>query len=381
MDGIAERLLEIDLPPGKSAFLWGPRQVGKTWWLRRRFPADRVRHIDLLQTDVFAELASRPALLRERWDGRLTVIDEVQKLPVLLDEVHGLMESRGASFVLTGSSARKLRRGHANLLGGRAWRFEMGPLSSREIVAFDLDRAVVTGLLPSHYLSAEPDRELRAYIGDYLKEEIAAEAAVRNIPAFSEFLRAAALTNAELLSYTNLARDCGVSAKVVKGYFEILEDTLLGARLPPWRRSIKRRLIQTEKFYFFDVGIANHLARRRPVPGSADYGKSFEHVMLMEILNYRRYRAPELEVAYWRTAAGQEVDFILGDMDVAVECKSSSRVHAGDLAGLRALGEEHPHCRRLVVCTEAEPRRLEEGIEVLPWRTFLDALWSGEFGT
>ena len=375
---IVDRLLKIDLPPGRSAFLWGPRKVGKSWWLRSRFHERDVRTIDLLQTDVFAELASRPALLRERWDGRLTVIDEVQKVPALLDEVHGLMESRGASFVLTGSSARKPRRGHANLLAGRAWRFEMGPLSALEIEAFDLGRALRHGLLPPHYLSDEPERDLRGYVSDYLREEIAAEAAVRNIPAFADFLRAAALTNAELLNYTNMAAECGVSAKVVRGYVEILEDTLLGARLPPWRKTHKRRLLATDKFYLFDVGVANHLARRVPLPGSADWGKSFEHYILMEILNYRRYREPDLPVSYWRTAGGAEVDFVLGDMCTAVECKSSARVHAGDLRGLRTMAEEQPVQRRVVVCGEREPRRLDDGIEVLPWQIFLDRLWGGD---
>lgn len=378
MASVSSRLLHIDLPPGRSAFLWGPRKVGKTWWLRHRYPGNTARFIDLLETDVFAELASRPALLRERWDGRLTVIDEVQKLPALLDEVHGLIERRGASFVLTGSSARKLRRGHANLLGGRAWRFEMGPLSSREIDGFDLDRALRTGLLPSHYLSDAPEWDLRAYIADYLKEEIAAEAVVRNIPAFADFLRAAALANAELVNYTNIAAECGVSAKVVRGYFEILEDTLLGARLPAWRRAVKRRLLQADKFYFFDVGVANHLAKRHPVPGGADHGKSFEHYLLMEILNYRRYRAPELDVAYWRTASGLGVDFVLGDLEVAIECKSGARAHDGDLKGLRALAEEHTVRHRLLVSGEREPRRTDDGIEILPWAMFLDRLWAGE---
>lgn len=378
MAKVSARLLDIDLPPGRSAFLWGPRQVGKSWWLRHRFSADQVRYIDLLETDVFAELASRPALLRERWDGRLTVIDEVQKLPALLDEVHALIERKGASFVLTGSSARKLRRGHANLLGGRAWRYEMGPLCSREIQGFDLDRALLTGLLPAHYLSEAPERDLRAYVADYLKEEIAAEAVVRNIPAFADFLRAAALTNAELINYTNIAANCGVSAKVVRGYFEILEDTLLGARLPAWRRAQKRRLLLADKFYLFDVGVANYLARRHPIPGGADYGKSFEHFLYTEILNYRRYRAPELDVAYWRTASGLEVDFVLGDLEVAIECKSGARAHDGDLRGLRALAEEHEVRHRLLVSAEREPRRTDDGIEILPWAVFLDRLWAGD---
>ncbi len=378
MRSIVARRLDLRLSNKGSAFLWGPRRVGKSYWLRKHFPGRDVRFIDLLQTDVFAEYIARPALLRERWDRRLTIIDEVQKVPALLDEVHWLIENRAASFILTGSSARKLRRGHANLLAGRARRYEMGPLCHVEVAGFDLERAMESGLLPPHFLSNDPAADLRAYVADYLKEEIAAEAVTRNIPAFAEFLRAAALTNAELLNFSNVARDSGVSAKVVQGYFEILEDTLLGSRLPAWRRSKKRRLIRTDKFYFFDVGVANHLAKRRPATGTPDFGKSFEHYILMELLNYRRYATPDLDIAYWRTSTGREVDFILGDMEAAIECKGGPRVHDGDLVGLRVLAEEQKVKRRLLVSLEREPRRLQEGIEVLPWRTFLDRLWGGD---
>lgn len=377
MDGITERLIRIDLLAGQSAFLWGPRKVGKSYWLRKHFAGQPILLIDLLKTDVFAEYVTRPALLRERWTAQLTIIDEVQKVPALLDEVHWLIENRGASFLLTGSSARKLRRGRANLLGGRAWRFEMGPLSIREVKGFDLNRVLRCGLLPPHALSSNYQMDLRAYVSDYLKEEIASEAMTRNIPAFADFLRVAALSNAELINYTNVARECGISAKVVRGYFEILEDTLLGARLPAWRKAAKRRLILADKFYFFDVGVANFLARRKPTAGTPEFGKSFEHYILMELQNYRRYREPELELAYWRTSTGYEVDFVVGDMAVAVECKGSNRVHDGDLVGLRALGHEVPVKRRVVVCLERQPRKTSDGIEVLPWKLFLDRLWGG----
>ncbi|MFI0608942.1 MAG: ATP-binding protein [Anaerolineae bacterium] len=375
---IVRRHLTIDLPPDRSAFLWGPRKVGKTYWLHQHFLTADDRVIDLLETDTFAEYAARPALLRERWDGRRTVIDEVQKVPALLDEVHWLIAHRQASFLLTGSSARKLRREHANLLAGRAWRYEMGPLSATEVTGFDLERAMWTGLIPPHALSPDPDQDLRAYVADYLKEEIAAEAQVRNIPAFADFLRVAAITSSELISYTNVAREVGVSARVVRGYFEILDDTLLGQRLAPWARSADRRMIQTEKFYLFDVGVANHLARRRPKIGGADFGKSLEHWVLMEILNYRRYRDPDLDVRFWRTSTGMEVDFILGDMAAAIEVKATARVTDAHLRGLRALSEGHRVRRSVVVSLEKEPRTLSPGITVLPWSRFLDELWSGE---
>lgn len=380
MRKIIQRALELKLPPRTSAFLWGPRRVGKSFWIRQTFPDATL--IDLLKSDVFHEYASRPALLRERLAGKrgVVVIDEVQKVPALLDEVHWLIENTRLSFLLSGSSARKLRRGHANLLAGRARRRQLVPFLRREVGEFDLERAMTSGFLPPHFLSREPAEELRAYVGDYLREEIAAEALVQNLPAFSEFLRVAALTSSELINYTNVARETGVSAKVVRTYFDILEDTYLGFRIPPWRRAKQRRLIETEKFYLFDVGVANHLARRTPKRGSPDFGKSFEHYVLMELRGYQVYRQPDLEIAFWRTAAGQEVDFVLGDMRVAIEVKAGSRVHDGDLRGLRTLAEESRVRHRLVVCLEDEPRRLADGIEVVPWRQFLERLWDGDLG-
>ncbi len=380
MGKIIQRALELKLAPRSSAFLWGPRRVGKSFWIRQTFPGATL--IDLLKSDVFREYASRPALLRERLAGRrgVVVIDEVQKVPALLDEVHWLIENTRLSFLLSGSSARKLRRGHANLLAGRARRRQLVPFIRREVGEFDLERAMTTGFLPPHFLSREPADDLRAYVGDYLREEIAAEALVQNLPAFSEFLRVAALTSSELINYTNVARETGVSAKVVRTYFDILEDTYLGFRIPPWRRAKQRRLIETEKFYLFDVGVANHLARRTPKRGSPDFGKSFEHYVLMELRGYQVYRQPDLEIAFWRTAAGQEVDFVLGDMRVAIEVKAGSRVHDGDLRSLRTLGEESRVRHRLVVCLEDEPRRLTDGIEIVPWRQFLERLWDGDLG-
>ncbi len=379
MGTITRRLLDLRLPPRQSAFLWGPRRVGKSYWIREH--CKRAPIIDLLQSDVFGEYAARPALLRERFGGKrdsLVVIDEIQKIPALLDEVHWIIENTSQAFLLTGSSARKLRRGHANLLAGRAWRRQMLPLTSQEVDEIDLEQVMISGLLPPHFLSTDPIEDLRAYVGDYLKEEIAAEALTQNIPAFAEFLRVAAITSSELINYTNVARESGVSAKVVRSYFSILEDTYLGFRLPPWRRARNRRLIETEKFFLFDVGVANYLARRRPMLGGSEFGKSFEHYILMELKAYQAYREPEMELSFWRTAAGQEVDFILGSLDAVIEVKAGSRVHEGDMAGLRALREEHRVKRSMVVSLEREPRRVEPGIEILPWKVFLQRLWNGD---
>jgi predicted AAA+ superfamily ATPase len=339
--------------------------------------------LDLLKTDVFAEYATRPALLRERLAAAppgLVVIDEVQKIPALLDEVHWLIENTARQFLLTGSSARKLRRGHANLLAGRAWRRSMLPLSIQEVDVLDIERVMVSGLLPPHFLATDPSEDLRAYVADYLKEEIAAEALARDIPAFAEFLRVAALTSSELLNYTNVARETGVSAKVVRGYFDVLEDTYLGFRLRPWQKARRRRLTETEKFYLFDVGVTNHLARRRPRLGGAEFGKAFEHYILMELRAYQAYRQPDLDLAFWRTASGFEVDFVAGELDLAIEVKAGSRVHDGDLRGMRALADEYTVRRLVVVSFETQPRTAAGGIEVLPWRLFLERLWAGDLG-
>lgn len=374
---ILNRILDIKLPVGKSAFLWGPRKVGKSYWIRQHYQNAII--IDMLKSEVFAEYASRPQLLRERFQdqSQLIVIDEIQMAPDLLNEVHWLIENKGISFILTGSSARKLRRKHANLLGGRAWRYTMTPLCFKEIDKLDIERIMVTGLLPSHLTSPDPIQDIRSYVADYLKEEIAAEAAVQNIPAFAEFLRIAALTCGEILNYVNIARETGVSAKVVRNYFQILEDTMLGFRLQPWRRATTRRLLETEKFYLFDVGITNYLAQRKPMPNTPEFGKAFEQFILMELMAYKAYRNPELLLHYWRTVSGHEVDFILGDMQIALEIKSSKRVHDGDLTNMKVLQQEQKIARHIIISFEETAKKMGN-IECLPWEIFLQMLWNGD---
>lgn len=380
MEEIKERLLPFDLPKDRSAFLWGPRKTGKTYWIKTHFPKTPL--IDLLKTEVFADYATRPWLIRERFAEHegMVIIDEVQMVPDLLNEIHWLIENSRNSFLMTGSSARKLRRGHANLLGGRAWRYTMCPLTYFETSWFDLERIMISGLLPPHFLSTDPIQDLRSYVADYLKEEIAAEATVQRIPAFSEFLRVAALTSGELLNYANVARETGVNAKAVRNYFQILEDTLLGYRIGPWKRVRNRRLIETEKFYLFDVGVSNYLARRTPRIGTNEFGIAFEHYILMELKAYQAYQNPEMEIRYWRTATGFEVDFILEDMTVAIEVKGASKIHSKHTKALRALLEEYKVKRAVIVCLEKEPRKAGNDIEILPWRMFLDMLWDGELG-
>lgn len=379
MRKINRRLIDLDLPHNRSAFLWGPRKVGKSYWLKRHFK--NVVYLDLLESDTFAEYASRPELLRGRFAKHRgpIVIDEIQKIPALLDEVHWLIENSSVQFILTGSSARKLKRGNANLLGGRAWRRVMVPLSYLEVDGFDLESVMASGLLPPHYLSPSPKEDLRAYVADYLKEEIAAEAKVQNLSAFSEFLRVAAITSSDLLNYVNVASETGVKAKEIREYFQILEDTYLGFRVPPWTKSRERRMILTEKFYLFDVGVANHLMRRQVTIGTPEFGKCFEHYILMELKAFQAYKNQDLEIRFWRTSSGQEIDFILGEKDLAIEIKAGPRVTTKDLRHLNTLVEDGPVRRCIVVCLESQLRSVG-AIDIMPWQIFLQALWADEFG-
>jgi predicted AAA+ superfamily ATPase len=378
------RMLRITLPPRQSAFLWGPRKTGKSTYLRSAFPDSLV--FDLLQTDLMLDLARRPALLRERLEAtgpeRLrspVILDEVQKVPQLLDEVHWLIENRGLRFILCGSSARKLKRGPTNLLGGRAWRYEMHPLVSAEVGDLDLLRALNRGLVPTHYLSAGYRRSLEAYVVDYLKEEVFDEGLARNVAAFSRFFDAVGYSHGELTNYANIARDCGVDAKTVKEYYQILVDTLLGTFIEPWKKRQERQVIgRAAKFYLFDVGVAGALTRRHVAEERGEqFGRALEHLVLMEILAHRSYRALHYAVHFWRTKSGLEVDFVLGDGEVAVEVKGKARVDPADSRSLRAFREENRPRRAIVVCHEPAPR-VQDGLEVLPWREFLRRLWAGE---
>jgi len=378
-----ERILRISLPERQSAFLWGPRKTGKSTYLKSAFPGSL--GFDLLQTDLMLDLAKRPALLRERLlaaePARLAqpvILDEVQKVPALLDEVHWLIENRGLRFVLCGSSARKLRRGRVNLLGGRAWRYEMHPLVSPELGEVDLLRALNRGLIPAHYLSADYRRSLAAYVRDYLKEEVFDEGLTRNVAAFSRFFDAMAFSHGDLTNYANIARDCAVDAKTVKEYYQILVDTLLGTFVEPYKKRQERQVIgKAAKFYLFDVGVAGAITRRQiREPRGEQFGRALEHFVLMEILAHRSYRELEYPVHFWRTKNGHEVDFVLGEAEVAVEVKGTSRLDSADFRPLRAFGEDNRPRQAIVVCNEPVPR-VHEGIDVLPWRDFLGRLWAG----
>jgi len=377
-----DRALELPPRPKSSFFLWGPRQTGKSTLLRTLYP--QARRIDLLTSREFVRFSQDPTVLREQVEAareRFVVIDEVQKVPALLDEVHWLIENRGVTFALCGSSARKVRRGHANLLGGRALRYELHGFVSAELGDdFDLVRATNHGYLPPHYLDEQPTDRIRSYVEDYLKEEVATEGLTRNLSAFSGFLRAAALADGQLVSYESIARDCGVSAYTVKQHFQILVDTLLGRFLPAYQKRPKRRVIQAPKFYFADVGLVNHLARRPALePGAALFGAAFENWVFHELSAYRAYHGFAFELSYWRLASGIEVDFIADDVRVAIEAKATPRAHADHLKGLRELVRDHPRAgRRVIVSLDARPRRTEDGIDILPARLFAQQLWEGK---
>jgi predicted AAA+ superfamily ATPase len=376
-----ERALRLPRRPTTSFFLWGPRQTGKSSLLRATYPGART--IDLLSAREHVRFARDPGLLREEVEGsgaRFMVLDEVQKVPALLDEVHWLIENRRVAFALCGSSARKVRRGHANLLGGRAVRYELHGLVSTEVgERFDLVRALNHGYLPRHYLTDDARGVIRAYMDDYLKEEVVAEGLTRNLPAFSDFLAAAALADGQLVSYTSIARECGVSAYTVKEYFQILSDTLLGAFVPAYRKRPKRRVVQTPKFYFADVGIVNHLARRgRLEPGSALFGAAFENWVFHELSAYRAYRGFPFELSYWRLASGIEVDFVVDDFRLAVEAKATRHAHQEHFKALRELVADHRVHRRIVVTLDERPRRTEDGIDILPARDFARRLWADD---
>ena len=376
------RKLVLDLPPGQSAFLWGARQTGKSTLLRERFP-DSV-HIDLLDSDEMLALSARPARLGETLAreapeklSRPIVIDEIQKVPGLLDEVHRLIETRGLSFILCGSSARKLRRAGVNLLGGRAWRFELFPLSWSEMPNFNLMQALNRGLLPGVYTQAQYKRSLAAYVRDYLTEEIFNEAAARNADAFVRFFDALRFCHGELLNYTAISRDCAVNAKTAKAYFDILQDTLVGYRIFPFHRARGRQSISaTPKFYLFDAGVAGHVCRRSLNEASgADFGRAFEHFILLELIAARSYREQDHAIEFWRTKSGLEVDFVLNGGEVAIETKT--RVRQGDLRAMRAFVDEFSPRSAYMVSAEQDRRRVD-GIDILPYGDFLRMLHDGE---
>lgn len=364
----------------ESIFFWGARQTGKSTLLKTLFP--NALWFDLLLSEEYERLSKKPELLREiilaNRNVSLVIIDEIQRLPDLLNEVHWLISNHNIRFILSGSSPRKILRGGFNLLGGRALRYELYPLISVEIPDFDLIRALNHGLLPRHYDSANPRKLLSSYIGSYLQDEIVAEARIRNVHTFSRFLEVAALTNGEMINYTNIASDCGISAKTIKEYFQILEDTLIGRYLPSFQKRPKRRVITAPKFYMFDIGITNYLLNRTKIEkGTELFGKAFEHFIYQEIYAHSRYSDVNYPMYYWRTASQIEIDFVLGDHEVAIEVKATDQATVRHLKGLKAFAEEYDVKKLILVSNDPLPRLVDD-IEILPWKVFLERLWKDE---
>ena len=374
---IARYLDARELLKQRSCFLFGPRHTGKSTLVRHQL-AD-LRTYNLLDPTLFIRLSRNPALIREALapQTEIIVIDEIQKMPALLNEVQLMIEEHGVRFFLTGSSARTLRRKGVNLLGGRARSRVLHPFVSAELGDhFRLERALEFGLLPSVYFSDAPAEDLAAYSGDYLKQEVAAEALVRNIGAFSRFLEVAALSHGRMINFAQIASDAQVPASTVREYYGILEDTFIAHEVPAYTETRKRKAVSTSKYYLFDIGLARHLQGRRGLPlGTAEYGEAFESFVLQEIKGFCDYHLLD-PPRYWRSKSQFEVDFVVGEL--AVEVKAKKAVSHRDLRGLRALREENRLSHYVLVSLEPMARRVD-GIDILPWREFLTRLWSGEW--
>lgn len=374
------RIFDIENQLDEAMFLFGGRQTGKSTLLKERFP--KAVYIDLLKSDVRNRFKQHPEEFREsllRYPPEtLVIVDEIQKVPELLDEVHWLMVEKGLWFILSGSSARKIKKSGANNLGGRAIPETLFPLVSAEIPDFDLERAVQNGMIPRHYAVANARNRMRAYIDLYLKEEIIEEALVQNADEFVRFMEVAAIMDGEILNYENVASDCEVSANTVKAYYKILVDTLLGFEVPAYRKVIKRKLYKAPRFYYFDVGIANHLTKRYHLaPRTPEYGHAFEHLIMQEIAAYLGYTNSDEELTYWHTYENLEVDAVIGDARVAIEIKSKEHIDHDDKKGVTEFAKEHPDTRQIIVSRDRISRRSGD-VDLYYVTDFFKALWAGE---
>lgn len=358
----------------KSCFLLGPRQTGKSWLIKAHLPQARI--YNLLDVEMYRALSRRPSLIREelREDGEIVVVDEIQKLPELLNEIHLAIEERKARFLMTGSSARKLRRQGVNLLGGRAKSISFHPFVSAELKdLFDLHKALSRGLLPPIYFSDSHLSELKDYVEMYLREEIAMETAIRNLPAFSRFLDVAALCNGQLINYTEIGNNAQVAPTTVREYFNVIETTLIAKRLPAWRESKKRKAISCAKFYFFDIGVVRLLQGRNELQeASSDFGEALETLVFHELSAYVDYTFRE-PLSFWRSTSGFEVDFLMGN-HTAIEVKAARTFSPRHLKGLKALMEEGVFKRYILVNLGSREHSID-GIDIIPLPKFLELLW------
>lgn len=377
-----DRVLDLNaLLEKKSFFLFGPRATGKSTLISQQL-SKKYLVINLLRNEYFMQLSQAPesleAMINSAENDEIVIIDEIQRVPLLLNEVHRLIEERQIHFLLTGSSARKLKQKHTNLLAGRARKAELFPFVSCEIPDFNLDRYLLIGGLPMVYLSDDPYEELQAYVDTYMKDEVQAEALVRNIPGFSRFLTLSAITSGKMLNFTSIASDSNLPVSTVREYYHILEDTFLGFMLPAYTKTIKRKAMSTAKFYFFDIGIANYLTKVKQIPPHSQlYGDKLEHFIALEIKAYLSYRRIDKTMYYWRSKSNMEVDFIIEE-DIAIEVKATKRVQDKHLKGLFAFKEEKMAKRYLVVSLDPIAKKLANGIEIINIKLFLEQLWSDQ---
>ncbi|MAP24624.1 MAG: AAA family ATPase [Rickettsiales bacterium] len=379
-----KRVLNLDLPQGQSAFLWGARKTGKSTYLKSTFP--KAHYIDLLKADEFHKYTLNPHYLREELlilkestQTPLVIIDEVQKVPILLNEVHWLIENSPFDFILCGSSSRKLRSTGANFLGGRAWSYQMMPLCYPEIKELNWSSIFNNGLIPQHYFSPHYSKMISSYLFDYIMNEVQHEANLRKIEPFARFLDILGFCQGEMLNFTSIGRECGINTRTARSYFDILEDMYIGYFLYPYRKKAKRQTIQeTPKFYLFDTGVANHLKRYsfKEMKGS-EAGKAFEHYVFLELMAYKKYHEKTDSITYWRTKEGYEVDFVI--QDKAYEVKLNDSFNKKDIRGLLAFGDEYK--AELNIITTQGAKRItkvdDKKITVWPISDFLEDLWSG----
>ena len=374
-----QRIFDITPYLDDSVFLFGARQTGKSTFLLDTFRD--VPSFDLLDYELRSRFSKNPGLLGEILqdspDGSLVIIDEIQKVPELLDEVHRLMVRKNMRFILCGSSARKLKKSSSNTLGGRAVPLPFYPLVSAEVPDFNLVRAVTNGMIPRHYMVENAANRLKGYVEVYIKEEVVEEALVRDLDAFSRFVEVAAIMDGEILNYENIASDCGVSANTVKQYFQILYDTLIGYEIPAYTKALKRRLMQSPRFYYFDIGIVNYLTGRTSLkPGTAEFGHAFEHLVIQEIIAWLGYFGRKEKLSYWRTYTGIEVDAVIGDARIAIEIKSANEVKPKHRKGLQEFAKDYPGARLILVTLDRLSRRSGD-VECLYVMDFLRMMWSG----
>jgi len=383
------RILDVaKLVAERSYFLFGPRATGKSFLIKKQL-SNKAVILNLLRTDLSLRLMAEPFRLEELIRGHLlekksptaVVLDEIQKVPLLLDEVHRLIEDYHWKFLLTGSSARKLKHGHANLLAGRVRQAELFPLCYPEFPQFNLERYLQYGGMPLVVTSDDPIEELQSYVNTYLYEEIQAEGYVRNLPSFTRFLQLAAQTSSQMLNYSKIASDVGVSIPTIREYYQILSDTLLGFSLPPWTKSKKRKAASTHKFYLFDLGVMHYLNEIDSLDRASDlYGRAFEHWIGMELRSYLSYRRIKQKLAFWHSQHQQlEVDFLVGNT-FAFEVKSAKRIANEDLKGLLALAEENVFKKYYLISQDPHPRMINN-IICLPWQDFIEQLWSDKIIT